>query len=490
MFLRKEKLTKPIETISALFIIAFIGLFILANFLVGFSWPIYLLAMTVAFGLSIFYPRSGLYAIVFLTMVFERFFTLAPVYFSRTAYKLYPLDIIIIAILLNLSFFYFKNFFSQSKNKLKTKFKLATYNWWLILFIIWNGLYFLASIFITKTNSYLAFSSFKNYAFYSLLYFITISLIQNREELRKLGQFFLAGAITIIVFIIGGIIRGEGFWTQFTPLSTSGIRILAFTHGFYLSLALITFLVYLIFSKNKKLEKYFYGFIIIWLIGIIGSMMRHLWIGLFLAILVIYFYLSREKKLIFKKIIFQYFFLIVTTGIFIFYCISLVPTTHFSQFIQKTVATLEERGVSIANAQQDESFAWRELVWKTAYTDFQKHPILGIGTGKSIYVQTQNYRSFVTLRNIHNSYLAIMIQLGLVGLGLLIGFLYQNIKSLIKFLKKRVDQFQTFSLLGMLIVYLVVINFQPYLETNLLAIFFWIILGLSHNLATDKYNYK
>ncbi len=483
MFLQKEKMNKPIETISAIFIIAFTGLFILANFLVGFSWPIYLLAMLIAFTLSIFYPRSGLYTIVFLTMVFERFFTLVPIYIGRTEYKLYPLDIIILAIITNLFFTFLFNFFIYKKNKIN----LIANDWWLIGFIIWNGIYFFSSIFITKTDSYLAFSSLKNYAFYSLLYFITISLIQNREEIKRLGQFFLAGAMTIIFFIVGGIIRGEGFWTQFTPLSTPGVRILAFTHGFYLSLALITVFTYLIFSKNKKIKKYFYWLIIFWLVGIIGSMMRHLWIGLALALLSIYFYLSPKNKLDLRKIIKSYLWLILVGGIFIFYFLTLVPNSYFTQFTQKTVATLEERGTSIVNAQEDKSFTWRELVWKTAYTNFQRHPILGIGTGKLIYVQTQNYRNFIALRNIHNSFLAIMIQLGLVGLGLFLSFLYQNIHQLIKFLKKNINQFQSFSLLGMLVFYLVVINFQPYLETNLLAIFFWIVLGLSRNLVLNKY---
>jgi len=58
------------ETISAIFSIAFLSLFILANFFVGFVLPLYLLAVAIAFVLAVMHPRSGLLMLLFFTLIF------------------------------------------------------------------------------------------------------------------------------------------------------------------------------------------------------------------------------------------------------------------------------------------------------------------------------------------------------------------------------------------------------------------------------------
>jgi hypothetical protein len=78
-----------------------------------------------------------------------------------------------------------------------------------------------------KSDFSLAFSSFKNYVFYALLYFLTLFLFNKKEQVKRLLKFFLAGAITLITFIIYGLAARHGLWSDFTPLSTEGIRTLA-----------------------------------------------------------------------------------------------------------------------------------------------------------------------------------------------------------------------------------------------------------------------
>jgi len=95
-----QNLAENTEIITAFFVIAAVSLFIFSNFLVGFNLPLYLFAMGFGFFVAVLFPRSGVYAIVFLTFVFERFFTLAPVYWNRTEYKIYPLDILFIGVLI------------------------------------------------------------------------------------------------------------------------------------------------------------------------------------------------------------------------------------------------------------------------------------------------------------------------------------------------------------------------------------------------------
>jgi hypothetical protein len=476
MSLNKGNISLNIEAVSAIFIIIFWSIFILANFSFGFILPLYVFAALISIAIAFLYPRSGLFAITFLTIIFERFFTLAPLILGRDEYKIYPLDIIIIAMIFGIF--------------LKILQKKISVNWKnldkvLVGFIILNAVYFIASFFIYGTDPYLAFSSFKNYSFYSLLFFIAFILLEKREDIGRLFNFFLSGVICIIGFIFFGAINGEGLWTEYTPLSTPGVRILAFTHGLYLSLALIPALIFIAYSK-KSPKNFLLWLVLAWTIGIVGTMMRHLWVSLALSFMLIYFLLPKVAKSKFKNIIFKYIFLAFFLVMILVLAGLLAPNSALNLAETDISNAVWQRSASIANASSDESFFWRELVWTGAYQEFKNDPISGIGTGKTVYVENADYHDYVEVRNIHNSYLSIMIQLGIIGIGIFLFFLYKNIKSLVLFSAKGDNAFYKFSILGALFVYITALTFQPYLETNLLSIFFWMSLGIGKKISVNK----
>ena len=63
---------------------------------------------------------------------------------------------------------------------------------------------------------------------------------------------------------------------------------MAFTHGFYLSLAVIGMVLFL--ADRGKAQKWQTFILAIWIFGIVGSMMRHLWLGIFLAVIFAFVY--------------------------------------------------------------------------------------------------------------------------------------------------------------------------------------------------------
>ncbi len=480
------------ETISTIFIIAFVSLFILANFAVGFVLSLFVLAMAVAGAMAFFYPRSGAAATIFLTFIFERFFTLQPIIWGRAEYKLYPLDIILVAVLAGIvfSFFIKRGSASLDRNNPKRP-NLKTVDFYLIAFIILSAIYFLISVFILNSDFNLSFSSFKHYTFYPLLYFAAIYLFNSKERILWLFQFALAGAVGIIFFIIYGLISGAGLWSEFTPLSTEGIRTLAFPHAFYLSLAIIGLITYLIFSKKDNVtlvsdrkqvlyEKLYWILILVWMIGIVGSMMRHLWISLFVSIAVLFLILPRKEKYNLKKIISRGAMLAIAFIILIVYFALLLPTSGFKDAAYSIGDIIESRVSSLTSVSGDESFSWRGVVWKEAARKYLESPILGIGFGNKIYVEIEKYKDFIEVRNIHNSPLVILVQMGIAATFAFLAFVYKNLKALYQ--KANKDWIDAV-LLGMLIFYLTAFLFQPYLETNLLGIFFWIILGLIRSYA-------
>lgn len=456
------------ETISAIFIVIFVSLFILANLAFGFIWPLFILAMAIGFILSVRFPQSGLLASLFLIMIFERFFTLQTFFIGKVEYKIYPLDLIMAGIIIGMIIQYLCN---------KNKIRLNRAGWALAGFILLNVIYFFASAYIFKSDSYLSFSSLKNYAFYSLFYFITIFLIRTKEDLLRLFKFFLAGAVAIIIFIIIGIFRGEGLWSQFTPLSTSGVRVLAFTHGLYITLALFPVLFYLIFKPSNN--KWLYFLAAIWIIGIFGTLMRHLWISVALVLAISYILLPKISKAYFKEVIFKFTAPALVILVFFTYFSLMFPQSQANEVMQKISGTVIERAGSLGNVGNDESFYWRNIVWKGAYEMYKRSPILGIGTGQRIYVESQDYKDFVEVRNVHNSYLSILIQLGILGIVIFAYFLYKSLRSLFSNFQGEEYRLFRFSVFGILAVYLIAFVFQPYLETNLLAIPFWIALGLT-----------
>ncbi len=476
MLEKAKKLHNHPETAGALFIIFFMSLFILSNLAAGFVWPLYLLAMAVGFGLSVKYPRSGLFAIVFLTMIFERFFTLQSFFVGKIEYKLYPLDILMLGMILGT--------FRQYSAGFIEKAQLRKADYVLLLFIFLNFIYFISGVFIFKADGHLAFSTLKNYGFYALLYFLATFLIRRQSDLKKLFKFFLAGAIGIIAFILIGIFRGEGLWSEFTPLSTSGVRILAFTHGLYLALAVFPIILYSITREGKQ-KKWPYVLLAAWFFGIAGTMMRHLWIAVFAVICGLYFFFDAERRREFRRLGYRLLLPILAAAIIVLYTAAMSPRSALSGEVKSVFGSVFERAGSLASVSRDESYSWRSLVWNSAYGEFKKNPLAGIGTGKKIYAETQSYKDFIEVRNIHNSYLSVLIQLGLIGFSLFAGFLYLNVKNL--FHEKNAD-IRRLSILSFLGVYLIALNFQPYLETNLLAVFFWITLGLSRNYYENSGN--
>lgn len=479
MILSKLKLNT--EVISAVFIIVLNTFLISATFFGGFILPLFILVMFFSFWISFIYPRSGIYAIVFLTLIFERFFTLAPIIIGYQEYKLYPLDVILGAIFLA----YFIQFTLALVKGAKEKY--LPENKYLIIFFILVGVHFLVDVVFFQTDKSLAFSSFKYYIFYPWIYFVILFFFKKEKDFLRLIKFYFAGAIGILFFIIFGIINGGGLWTEYTPLSTSGIRILAFTHGFYVLMGLLGVGIWSLYQKQKSLGlmKFLMFF---WFIGLVGSMMRHLWIGLGFSLAMIYFFSKKETREIFRKNIFKGGMIFIFSIFLISFVATVSPHyTGFNKSVSGSINSIQERvGSLFADFNKDESFSWRELVWRESFKEYIKEPVWGMGFGKKIYVESIDYKDFVEVRNIHNSWLVLIFQGGLMVAVFFLVFVF---KLLLRLIRLRNKGWQDILLIVLLLNYFVVAVFQPYWETNMLAIFFWIILGLIgvRNLSNFKH---
>src|SRR3989344_8774587 len=214
---------KAIFAISMLFLVVF---FVRMAF--GYVAWHFLIILIPMFFVALLRPKAGLSAILILTVLFERFFTLEALQFGRSIIKLYPLDMVLFGVYGGMLAKIFLN---------RTPFLWKQTDVWLMGFFVLATLYFGASFFGFGNNTFaVAFSTWKNYVFYGMLFFVVPILCEKIDDLRQLIRYFLFAVIVGIVFVIIGVVKGNGLWTEFTPLSTEGVRLLAFPHAFYFSL--------------------------------------------------------------------------------------------------------------------------------------------------------------------------------------------------------------------------------------------------------------
>lgn len=448
----------------------YIGSFIILGMTIGFSPVIYGLFLMISLIFILPSHLLGIHIIIFMTMIFERWFSLSPLITDYSIYKLYPLDIIMIIAIIS----WFINQFKNSENKIFFKFPEKV----LAVFIITNIIYLIRSFFEINADAEVAFSSFKNYAFYPLLYFLVIYSIQTKKQLKNVLHLIMLGGVAIIAFIIIGLMRGEGLWTEYTPLSTSGVRFLAGTHAFYLIIATLISLSLLAFDRFKN-RGFVSMILIIWIMGIVMSLMRHLWLSFFVGsvVLLTLIPLANRKSLIRSSL--KSGVVIGALLATIILVVNLFPLYGISSSLTDSYQTISQRFVSTFSGSQDTSINWRISFWNVAKESWLESPITGLGFGKKLPLELGEWQTFEEIRNIHNSPLAITIQMGLIGISLFALFVLSNVIGNLKYILKNEElKPYYFGLLTAAVAVLFASLFQPYLETNLTGIFLWLILGL------------
>lgn len=454
-------------------LVLLLGGYSFANVLIGPFWPAFFGLVAPAAVLAFLFPRAGLFASVAMTVFFERFYALSPLVIGDVEYKLYALDAVLAASFVSALLLWTREgrWFSRfrwSDRLLLTFFGIVT-----VIFLA--GL-----IFPSEAGIATAFSTWKNYVFYGALFFLVSYGLRTRDDVFFFVRLFLWSVALAGVFLFIGIARGGGLWTEYTPLSTAGTRFLAFPHAFYFSLAfLAVFFSSPFWLANPVRTRLMFWFSGILIAGILGSLMRHLWLGIGGAIVFGLVVFPSEYRRAFIRTTLPFLGIAASVLLIAWSALSLFPQSDVRSDVRYASDILSERIFSIGN-RYDESLAWRESVWTSAMTEFVKSPIFGIGFGAQVPVELGDYRSYVEVRNMHNSWLAMLIQTGLVGAAVFIAFLVSLYLALVR--ARSGDRFfgaVKYAALGLIAFQCLIFFSQPYLETNLLGIFFWITLGLA-----------
>lgn len=439
-----------------------------ARLFLGFVPWYFALFLLPIFFLSLRRPLAGVAAILFLTVLFERFFTLEGFQFGRDVVKLYPLDAALLGVY---AYATGKIFFGKAARTRTMPDMLF------LLFFVVATLYFVASFFGFGAAD-VAFSTWKNYVFYGVLVFAMPLVVRDKHDIQMIARYFLTAALFALFFLVIGILRGGGVWTEYTPLSTDGVRFVAFPHAFYYSLALLGMFVMATMWTKQNNARMFFVTSLLFGIGILGSLMRHLWIGLAISLGMAFVFLLDNTA---RRIVLR--MSAVTLAIFsaIFsgwlLCAFLFPVSPINEALFSVERVVVERVLSVGDI-SDESIAWRGSTWQSALSALSRNLFLGTGFGMQIPVENGAYRDFVEIRNVHNSWLALLVQTGLLGFVLFFGAIISF--CWLAFVARPADIFLlTFKnvLVTVLFFQCIIFLAQPYLETNLLGIFFYFSLG-------------
>ena len=457
--------TNPVQLEKIAFgvLVFLLGVNALFNAASGFLWPLFVVTILPSIALAFV-------------------FTLQPIIFGDAAYKVYPLDLLLstligATLLLGIRTARLRKFFHRSDK-------------WFLGFMLLVSMIGAATFFgFGDGDAATAFSTWKQYVFYPLIVFVVAFFVRAANDRSALARVFLWSVAGASIFLIIGIVRGGGLWTEYTPLSTAGTRLLAFPHALYFALAFLAVLLSAAYwnRSEKKPDRMWFLLGVLGL-GILASLMRHLWLalgGTLVAALLM-------SPLVFGRALFRGgrrfllpLLLLVAGAWFVF---ALLPYGQGVMRVQENVSTLGTRVFSIGN-QYDESLVWRGKVLESAWQEFQAQPFFGIGFGASVPVEIGDYQQYVEVRDMHNSWLALLIQTGLLGAGLFVFWVGSIIIALVRETKKRDDpelRLAGFVLGGLFFFQSLAFFSQPYLETNLLSFFFWVTLGVMRGMLFEE----
>ena len=444
-------------------LVALFSLFIITVLASGFSVGFYLVLVVVGLAVSSWRPAVGLTAAIALALVFAQQFTLQSIILDTAIYKFYLVDILLLGVYIGL-------LIRALAGQIKWRWRWVDSA--LLLFIVAVIIVAVVS-WLNNGGQALIISGLKNYGFYPLLYYgfyLTMADINNR---RDFWRWSLLGSLAITIFFAYGLITGRGLWTDITPLSTPGSRLLDFGHAFYWCLAIICGLTYWFYNQRAK---YWPLLAAIYAVGVVGSLMRHLWLAAALTAAPLLYIAWRDRPRRWRQIGWLGLWLTAAVISGSFLLLNVWPNASWSQTANQSLQFASQRLISLNNS-QDSSLAWRGAVWQNVWASDQAQVFWGWGLGRKIFVEMPGYLDYVEIRDIHNSWLALLVQLGVLPWALLLTVIAWLLWRLVK-LRHHAPGL-AMGLAGVITFCLIAFLFQPYLEANLFNIFFWAALGLA-----------
>ena len=325
-----------------------------------------------------------------------------------------------------------------------------------------------------------------------LLYFIITNNINDKRQIdRILNVLLIIGGL----FGIYGILQYNGIDFSFWLRNIGRQQVFGlFGNVNYFAEYLIVPLplaISLFFSSRNKFKKF------LLLIGILamGTTLvvtftrgSYLSIGVSLIFMFLLFLLSRGKSFINEN---KKIFIIILTAIIIVAFLFIIP----SPLSKPGTAISQIKGrVSITRLINEFTFGRRIATWKFTVLMIKDHPLLGSGIGTFKYNSLKYQAKFFDQGQnrslypygfddkVHNEYLQLWAELGIIGLGIFIWLIISYFNCGLKILKKIKNKHRQgiiIGLMGAVVAVLVDGIFGFPLHLPAIIVLFWLALGLT-----------
>lgn len=283
-----------------------------------------------------------------------------------------------------------------------------------------------------------------------------------------LGGFLMACLVLTISYYLSLYKKLEKFWSQISPFEKGGfppnVDPPLAERGIYKSTPNPPF------TKEGEIKKIGWRillvliFYVIILIGLVFSFSRAAWLGLVLInlIFIIYFIKQRDKTNLFNLIKLSFFGLIIFASLF-----SIYQEPFLSRFQGKQ--KLEQQSLVERTTYQKQSQNLRE-----------KHFWAGVGMGNytlAVYQEVNKNFPARFYQPVHNVYLLIWSELGIVGLILFLSFIFYLLFFILN--QKKFNQWNL-TFLTIFIAFLIMMFFDHWLWSNHFGVMlFWLVMALA-----------
>ena len=243
----------------------------------------------------------------------------------------------------------------------------------------------------------------------------------------------------------------------------------------------LPFILYVLSNSKSISMKILSGFSAVLLVNIVYLMGARtsyvIFFFLALTLLIVYF---RNKDL--RKYVKNYFAVFITASILS----TVILGPNNSAFIVNRASTIDF---------QEESSATRLRYYKYGLNEFFSNPFIGIGTGnwkiKSVGLDKDYIRSYVIPYTMHNDFLEVAVELGIIGLTLFSLIFYYSIINLWALYQKNKSKEFILIIPLALLIYLIdsMINFpftrasQLFYLSALIALSHYFIISRNENIS-------
>jgi len=309
--------------------------------------------------------------------------------------------------------------------KLLLSFKEESILWLTMFFLLWGG----ASLLVSLNEGEPAIWWVRKYADfigYFLIFWVVWSINKRDEKwIKILVAFFLC------IGAIKGLQQSIYYYHYFPKAITSNnfqiLRRVSYVQFFGFPCSILTMCLY-IYSKRLR-EKLFFVFLtLFFLLFLILSFTRSIWIGFVVSFLILLFRFKSFRVKIIK----------VTSSLFTIAIIAIGGGFFLKREIMGYLFQwVKIRLLSFFNLEVQLSILDRFAEWKALWSLSWKKPLFGHGVGRSFTFYSINPWSwveeggvgYVNIRYSHNVYLYLFYTMGIVGLFLFIMLIFNVIKK-------------------------------------------------------------